>query len=203
MGWTRNWDNLVLALTTITGSTSSSAPSNYDPPIMVRRTDGAYKNVGGQSVFTGSTPFAQLCPAKMRFSDSINTGGSTYEYAQLFLGEGTTAENYEDYTMASPIANSGWDVLTNTTIETASTLDTGTGKIKGGITKVIFQYTGSDPVTVSEYGIALPIISSGGSYVECLVYRKVLDEAITVEQYDRLELEFTYPDIMPNQQYPT
>ena len=198
--WTRNWDNLVLSLTTVTGSTSTTQPDSYDPPIRYKTTGGQYKTFNSQGMQSNQTAVAAIAfPKSVRSASSGNYGTTRYE---IIFGQGNTAESYEDYNMSDRIYPSMTRL--SEAIDTASTIDTQTGAIKGGKIKRIMQYTGTSNITISEFGIVIAGDStvSNATEVDCMIYRKVLDAPITLSQYDRLELVFEYPDIIPDTPYP-
>lgn len=205
--WTRNWDNYILAITTVTGSTSTTPPTDYDPPIRYKAPNGSSYTISGQAASGGDLLNAvAIGKADFNIVRTFNSGyGSEFNFGQidLFLGQGTNAESYEDYSITDITNSTVFTILSTSTIE-ASTLDTQTGAIKGGKRKIVVQYTGSSQITISEYAIAINMgYGGGGSYpAPGIVYRKLLDAPITLSQYDRLELVFEYPDIIPDTPYP-
>lgn len=201
MSWTRNYDNFVYALTVVNNSNSTTTPTTYDPPLRAKWTNGSIATISlqkGPSSGSRPTPLSifKSAPNAMNYENSYS--GVTAGYAYVMFGTGETAESYEDYKLDAAIEGGSFTALTDSLTE--STIDG--NSITGGVAVRSYQYTGSSPVTVKEFGVYAIIASSGSYDYPSLLYRKVLDAPITLEQYDRIEITVELPTITPLTPYP-
>lgn len=196
--WLRNYYNLLTAaLLGDKNEASGVAPADYTPPIRVRLADGSYKQAvhepGGSDGLYGSrdlTPLLEI--GKRSFAGLLTSEPTSYNSpgAYLALGTGSTAVTYDDYKLAS-MANLGSLVAQGGALKTPSTYDSDTHKYKSERSFTITN-SSSDPKTVREIGIYVGGGYANTSYINlCLVYREVLEEAITLEQGESIVITFT------------
>lgn len=106
---------------------------------------------------------------------NTNSPSQSYNYnSYFFVGNGSTAPTYNDYTMESLILNSDISQLTNK----IDTVNIETNLV--GVTKTITNISAS-PITVSETGIACQI---SGQNTAVLVTRSLLPTPITLQPND-------------------
>lgn len=103
-------------------------------------------------------------------STSLNNDNRFY----FFVGSGTTAPTYNDYTMESLISDSDISQMTNP----INTANIGTNLV--GATKTITNIS-ANPITVSETGIACQVY---GVNTAVLVTRSLLPTPITLQPND-------------------
>lgn len=195
MGWTRNYYNLLTAfLLGDTTETSVNTPVDYQPPIVVRKTNGTYTNVltYGSSQYTPEDPayssyrieglryLMELGKCPMELISDQNSNIQTH-YAGIGFGTGSTAATYEDYQLETPITSGLAAVNTSGTLTSPSAFDAVTHKYSSTRTFTINNTSGS-PITLSEMGIFCN---------EVLVYREVLGSPITIDPGESVTVSFT------------
>lgn len=182
--WLRNYYNLLSALILTDDELSSTTPPTaYTPPIMIKTTTGANMEAGFNKASFCRSNKSNL--ANFFLIGKGNAGindqsGSTYDF-DIRLGTGSTPVTYDDYCLESQISL--------TLVSSSGSLTTPT-EITGDTTNSVKQYTlnnstGSS-VTVTEIGISIQV---GASQV--LLYREVLNTPVTLAPSESIILSFT------------
>ena len=197
--WTRNYYNLLTAalLCDDTGS-SSATPSDYTPPIRVRRYNGAYASAGANNGLQGVSieyalpyilpPFTKGgAYSQARLITSANPELSiTYAFG-IAVGNGSTPATYEDYNMGSYITSgltlaNGWGSLAQ-----ASTYNSENHHITSKRSYTITN-SSSSSIPVSEVGIFVHYAQNNYS-ATTMIYHDVFD-TIILEPGESLILTF-------------
>jgi len=197
MGWTRNYYNLLTAfLLGDTTETSVNTPVDYQPPIVIRKQNGDYTNIiyhSGSSNYTpekrlsGSdyntlfTYFMQLGKLSFGYHERPNTYNWDTLGNYIQFGTGSTAADYEDYQLESPITSGLSMVQSEGTLTAPSAFDAVTHKYSSTRTFTI-NNTSDSSITLSELGIFS---------CSCLVYREVLATPITIDPGESVTVSFT------------
>lgn len=200
MGWTRNYYNMLTGmLLGDTSELSTDTPVDYQPPIVVRRQNGAYTNIIYHTSSTDVTP------------ENVNAGGSSYYYRDVLMsvmnlgktsfgynsngnndswdgssatmqfGTGSTAADYEDYQLETPIT-SGLSIVSGAgTLTAPSAFDAVTHKYSSTRTFTINNSSASS-ITINELGIFVSSV---------LCYREVLGSPITIDPGESVTVSFT------------
>lgn len=208
--FTRNYDNMFVGAFGCVNTYSDSPPSpstpSFDVP-MIRHTDGNYYPLsldGNRSLIVGGgitiLPPAFYGLKNFGISSSTKLGDILGMSSSIMLGTGTTPASYEDYHLESPITSnmtmgvvsSSWEYEPDTHIYTKTY-------------KIPVAYSGTNDVTISEFGIYCPCTSYWPSRLDTtLIYRETLDYPITLSQNDTIEITFSQSIMQPNYTpYPT
>lgn len=209
--WLRNWDNLFTAVFGYNniGSTTTDNPT-HDTVWFRRMDNGVYWRPGSGGAWSGGV-LAQSLGINQSRGWVYNMGytrTSTSNYAQraydyqpcgIILGTGDSEPSYDGYNVLSPIT-SGMAI----------------GTVKGGgtvydaethtYTKTIvipIIYSGTNPITVNEFGISVLLPQSEDSYqgvyaYPVMVYHEVFEEGITLQTNDTIEITFSQSIVQPN-----
>lgn len=193
MGWTRNYYNLLTAfLLGDTTETSVNTPVDYEPPIVVRLPDGTYTNKLGNNttywpVYPENAQNNSYEYYRQDLAQFMNIGKISLEYgksgssAKVMFGSGSTAADYEDYDLETPITTGLTVVTEGGTLTAPSAFDAVTHKYSSTRTFTI-NNSGDTSLTLSEMGIFC---------MNCLVYREVLDSPITLDPGESVTVSFT------------
>ncbi len=196
MGWTRNYYNLLTAfLLGDTTETSVNTPVDYQPPIVIRKQNGSYTNIiyefGNDYTPEAKTlgtnynnlvvSLMQLGKLGFNYSNQPNYENWTSTSNFIQFGTGSTAANYEDYQLESPITSGLTLVQANGTLTAPSAFDAVTHKYSSTRTFTL-NNTSDSPITISELGIFS---------CSCLVYREVLGSPITIDPGESVTVSFT------------
>lgn len=197
--WLRNYYNcLTGALLTDDTLTSSTPPTDYNPPIMA-------KNTSAQSF----SPYYQFLSNAISSSTYSEYG---YALAILYIGKerckygtaditnpvgiwcgtGTTPVTYEDYTLESPI-NSGLTIVSNSGTLRQQTQYNSSNNHYSTKRSFTINNSSTSNITISEIGISVcvPYQSTYAiSYYGVLVYREVLDTPITLAPSESIVVTF-------------
>ncbi|MBO7670382.1 MAG: hypothetical protein J6S60_07305 [Oscillospiraceae bacterium] len=176
MGWTNNWTAMKNAL--LCGVYHADLSSMYNISGTLVETTAAAN--GGVSVPSPMLPFNQSIAC-------TSTGSSTgYAYLQVAFGSGDTAPSAADYALASPLSN----ISAISTVHESLSIDA-VNKTVTRVEKITVQNTNASSVTIREWGIILYGYTnylSGGRF---LIYRALLDNAVTLGANQAATLELT------------
>ena len=194
--WLRNYYNALTAIIYSQDTlTSTTMPTSYSAPIMVRDVDGSYT----QSWFNNTSAYASseywhkcisnlLLPGKM--SLSLSTASSAFTNMNLYLGSGSTPVSYEDYRLDTLITSGLSIVSSSGTIKTPTDISGSEISSKKDFT---INNTSSGNITISEIGLAAGVgaaVSSNYGGRVCMIYREVLDEPVTLAPGESMILSF-------------
>lgn len=181
--WLRNYYNILTAQMLCDDSlTSTTQPTDYDPPVMIRRPNGNWANVymsqKAPNVAVGNTQPYIIPPFLKGFSgntavlavNETSSVGASNAIA-IGLGTGTAAVDYDDYKLGNMITSGLALVSGAGTLAQASTYDSGTHHMSSERTFTI-NNTSASPITVSEVGIYAHYDNNANSN-SCLIYRDV------------------------------
>lgn len=203
--WTRNYDNLFLAAFGLNNSSykTTDVPTYAQGEIYFRTIEGHYMT---PYLNRASAPHSHgALTSSMVIPDITYAGNSTYDndyyggagVAKILLGSGDAEPSYEDYTLDEP-KTTGFTTLQRT-IKDAYDHDTHTYT---RTYKIPLSYSGAEAFTVREFGIYVGVPYQYNSpYVYSyftLVYRETLDEPITLQQNDTIEITFSQSITNPN-----
>jgi hypothetical protein len=132
-----------------------------------------------------------------------SNGNAEWGLSFIQLGTGDNTPTYEDYALQSPVTSG----LTLNTVSTSYSYDSDTHTYTRTY-KIPIAYSGSDPITIKEFGIfcGLPYTFTSNNVYQnpILVYRETLDTSVTLEQNDTIEITFSQSIVQPNYtSYPT
>ncbi len=198
--WLRNYYNM---LTTVflgdDSTTSSSTPTDYDPPIRVQLPNGTYRDLTSEKQQTGVNSnasiygtFAKMSPITIgkspcalvtNMTSSLNING----IFGLCLGSGSTPVTYDDYTMDTLITSGLSLVNVNGTLTQSSRYDPVTHKYSS-VRSFTINNTSASPITISEFGITARYDYSYAA----LIYREVLATPVTLNPAESVIIEFTH-----------
>lgn len=193
--WTRNYYNILTALFLSDDTlSSSSAPSEYAAPIMVRLPNGNYTNVYyntpsginsryGASVFSAISP--GKCGAGLATTNNPGLGASDISF-MIALGTGSTPATYDDYKIETVISSGLTLVSSSGSLNTSSQVDGDTHHVSSKRSFTINNSSGSNK-TISE--IAL-YTAYGNSNSTVCVYREVLDTPVTLGPSESIVVSF-------------
>lgn len=205
--WTRNYDNFFSLIYGTFGSTGTTSSPTYDKPW--------FKDVGG--IYRGLlTDYAAgSWNAMNHYIGEVTKYGATPDGSTIIisagdrpdvsiqLGTGTGTATKDDYRLFLPLTSNcvlgtctrswGFDNETHTYTKTI---------------KIPIAYSGSTPVTITEFGIfGMYIDIWSGSYPaahQYMIYHEFLDTPVTLEQNDTIEITFSQSIVQPNYTpYPT
>lgn len=208
--WTRNYDNLFSACFGVSkcNYVTKDVPDHTQPcfrnPIGTYFTpfinDTTTRVLSSGLVIPPPSYLAADSYGNIKYSD--NTHGND-AISKIVFDSGESDLSYEDYNVFSPIIGN----LTTLTQSTSNTYNADTHTYTRSYT-LPFSYSGTSPITIKGFGIYIGIpYNYSGSYTYyhlALVYRETLDEPITLEQNDTIEITFSQSIVQPNYTpYPT
>lgn len=196
--WLRNYYNALTAMIYSQDTlTSTTTPTSYTAPIMVRDVGGSYTQswFNNSSAYNGSQYWhncidSVLLPGKI--SPALrNSYDATEAFVNLnlYLGSGSTQVSYEDYRLDTLIT-SGLTIVGSGTIKTATDISGSTISSKKDFT---INNTSAGNITISEIGLAAGIgaaVSSNYGGRVCMIYREVLDDPVTLGPGESMILSF-------------
>ena len=193
--WTRNYYNLLTAYFLCDDTlTSTSTPTDYDPPIRIRRYDGTYKDVQPSKLITGtslSNVCAYILPPFIKGGSnavvSLGNSGANTSSTRIGLGAGTTVPTYDDYRTESSIMSGLSLVNSSGTLTQASSYDPVTHHMTSTRSFNV-NNTSVSAITISELTIWTPYES--GSTDSCMIYRDVF-APIDLQPGETLIISFT------------
>lgn len=199
--WTRNYDNLFSAVFGTTGGKggSTDSPPTYQYPCF-RASDGSYKTLldpGATATRTHQCTFAALVISSINsyLAYTVTTFNSNSTFIQLGSGNGSVSK--DDYCLFLP-ETSGFKITNQ--IRSWEYIESEHKYTK--LIKIAINYTGSNPKTITEFGIfGCPASESSGNDnygYTCLLYHEFLDVPVTLEQNDTIEIKFYQSIVQPN-----
>lgn len=204
--WTRNYDNLFVACFGFEqfGESNNNyvdIPDHNSP--YFRMTDGKYAlPVCSTRTYKAILNDAVSIPKPSKYgvpSFSLTSNSNYYSEVSIQIGTGTSTPTKEDYVLEMPITAN----VSLGTVSTSVKYDSDT-HIYTRTYKIPILYSGSDPITIGEYGIFVGLQINGGNQYKTMVYRETLDEPVTLEQNDTIEITFSQSIMQPNySDYPT
>lgn len=180
--WTRNYYNMLTAAVLADDQlSSSSTPTDYDPPIRVRYSNGSYAQI--QTSRNNWTPEFQRVLYTGKILNMVYGVGTAD--CSIMLGSGTNAPTYDDYHLQTPIS-SGL-TLTNAagTLTQQTQYDAVTHHISSKRSFTI-QNTSASNITVNEVGLYFAY----GMGNSALLYREVFDAPIVLEPSESIIITF-------------
>lgn len=181
--WLRNYYNLLTALYLEDDTlSSSSAPSDYSPPIRVRATNGNYctPTIRGVSnpgdILSSLIMFGKSNVNLLTSNESVNDNVMRMGIA---LGTGTTAPNYDDYKLETRITSGITLVAVSGTLKQATQFDVATHKYSS-IRNFTINNSSSGNITINEIGLYAQFTDSLYYTRTCMIYREVLSESVTL-----------------------
>ena len=189
--WTRNYDNLFAYVYGVDREASVTP--------MFRRMEGDYvKGFVGTSSTTTS-PKANACHSLSMpytwsyLSSATSKDSSVYTYIQL--GSGNTPVSYDGYALGSPITSNMKLTTANTehSYEYDEATQTYTQKVK-----MLISYSGTETITVGEFGVFLCYPVNTSSNYPVLVYHETLDAPVTLNAGDTIDIRFTRSIVQPS-----
>lgn len=197
--FTRNYDNLFVSTFAFdmdtTASTTTDTP-NHEKPYF-RTTNGSYVTTGATAPYVKSIQDASVRiypPTTYGVSDESFSGATAcYPRTSIQLGSGSTTPSYDDYCLHTPFTAN----MSLGTVSTSTVYDPDT-HIYTRTHKIPILYSGSEPITVTEYGIFTTFCRSTSKLAKTLVYRETLDTPVTLEQNDTIEITFSQSIMQPN-----
>lgn len=183
----RNYDNVIAAqqLCVINSRCISTGEhTNFADGHLTVKTKGTTPNIYRiYGAYTNGSAYG----ISNVFKDAGNSSVSG-----LICGGGDTPVTYDDYDLANPFTSS--DVSYVSCEASDTTYDEATNTFTRTMKKI---FSARKELTIKEIGFSSNIPCSSyensdtGSNSECLMYRKVLDEPISVEANSNFELTFT------------
>lgn len=178
--WLRNYYNMLTALMLADDAmTSSTQPTDYDPPIMVRRPNGVWADAQGSHILSQNTssslgsyfpiPFVKGGQYSTAGYASSATPSNIYGAMSFQCGSGTTPATYDDYVLETPITSGLSLVNSQGTLTQATTYNNVSHHISSKRSYTI-NNTSASSITISEFGIYAQATSNT---VPVLIYRDV------------------------------
>lgn len=201
--FTRNYDNLFSYCFGCRNSshTTTETPTHEIPHF--KHPDGYYFTGSMSKGYARNAALTTVCIPDILYYGASNQSPSCETFSSIQIGTGNTPPSYEDYCLHTPLSNN----LTLGTVSYSSKYDSDTHIYTLDI-KIPIIYNGTESVTASEYGIfvGIPRSVSGSSVysLPTMIYRETLDEPVTLEQNDTIEITFSQSIVQPNYTpYPT
>ena len=193
--WLRNYYNMLTALFLSDDTlTSSSQPSDYDPPIMYHMLNGAWRDARYQASASNMSNYRSvvgLFAGKMSAQLITSTSGNSAKFG-ICLGKGTTAATYDDYALESIIA-SGLTLVTEAgTLKQATTYDSSSHHISSERSFTV-NNSSSDVITINEIGLTFSCgyASTNASDFHALMFREVLEAPVLLNPSESIIVSFT------------
>ena len=207
--WTRNYYNILTSLAYDSNSNSSSSqPTDYGSPIMIRCLDGSWYNCkasyfapfgsnmsygrGPANIFSiGNTGLMMINGTSYSPSSPSGSGGGIG--VGISFGSGDNPESYEDFRLQTYVT--GLTLVNHNGIVTKQTTYDSDTHVLSGKRKFTINNGNSGQVTLREFGIcvcndlSLTNSSYTSMYYPILVYREVFDEPIVLESSESIVLE--------------
>lgn len=200
--WLRNYYNMLTAILLCDDTLSSTTqPTDYDPPIMIRRASGSWADANGADL--GSSPSGQyvtkyfIPPFDKAGGWSGGVGLVTSSVPSSLLGSngavglafgaGTTPATYDDYVLENPITSGLTLVSASGTLTQPTSYDSVTHHISSTRSFTVNNSSAS-PITISEFGIYAPYTDNASC---CLIYRDVLATPITLNPSESCIISLT------------
>lgn len=198
--WLRNYYNLLTAAILADDTSSSTTqPTEYSRPIMIRRPSGSWNSCNGASKFLNTissesgAKVALLTIGKSNAtlftSTSQQVSYSSIGVAFVIgIGSGSTPVTYDDYNLETPITSGITLVSASGTLISQTDVDSA-HHVKSQRNYTINNSSSSN-ITISEFGIYLPYEVSSSPAV-CLAYREVLDSPVTLAPSESFIISFS------------
>lgn len=185
--WTRNYYNLLTSQILCDDTqTSSSQPSSYDPPVMLRTVAGAWYNSplsdSAAMGYTKNLLFNGKGEGRYGWAANVIPGGGF----GVGFGSGSTPASYDDYALQSPISSGISGGSVTGALTQASAYDSDTHKISS-IRSYTFTNSSASNITVRELGLFTRPISMSTNIV--MIYHEVFDEDIVLEPGESIILD--------------
>lgn len=197
--WLRNYYNILTALMLADDTLSSTTqPSDYTPPIMVRMANGSWSSCRASKTLTAGNAVQYFTPFLISpFIKQGSVGGGvtllTSQYIMnqtsatgIAFGTGNTPVTYEDYQLESIITSGLTLVSSSGSLTQPTAYDNTNHHISSERSFTVNNSSGSS-ITISEFGIFIPY-EVGGTC--CLAYREVLDNPVTLAQSESVVISF-------------
>ena len=198
--WLRNYYNLLTAAILADDTASSTTqPTEYSRPIMIRRPSGTWSSCNGASkpVTTISTDTAAkvaLLTIGKANAVLVTSTSQTLIYSSsavtfgIGVGSGSTAVTYDDYNLETPITSGITLVAASGTLISQTEVDSA-HHVKSQRNYTINNSSNSN-ITISEFGIYLPFNDASNPSI-CLAYREVLDSPVTLAPSESFIISFS------------
>ena len=173
----RNYDNVIAAKQLIAVHNtyiSQGEHNNFGDGHLTFKDKGA--NIRKISYCCGSSGYEGM---RLPFSDSGYVGSG------LICGSGDTPVTYDDYKLATEFTSNDISIVSIKYSDT--TYDEATNSFKRTETKI---FAAKQDLIIKEIGFSSGVYSNSSLY-ETLMFRKVLDEPISVQANSNFELTFT------------
>ena len=192
--WLRNYYNMLTAFFLADDTlTSSTQPTDYDPPIMLHLRTGLWRAANSHSLtydLSSSTYMSYIrnfVSGNFFGKEMANYGNNPNRGFAIQFGTGTTAATYDDYTIETPIT-SGLSIVTPYgTLTQATAYDNVTHHISSKHSYTI-NNTSASPITITEFGIYVDAAEAVGESI--LIYRDVLATPITLNPSESAIVSF-------------
>lgn len=192
--WLRNYYNMLTAFFLADDTLSSSSqPSDYDPPIMIHTQNNAWTAANSRAVSyslnsTNYMSYVRNFIAGNFFGKELCSYSRTpSEGFGIFFGSGSTPVTYDDYNLETPITSGLSVVSQNGTLTQPTSYDNATHHISSKRSFTVNNSSAS-PITVSEFGIFVNAGASTGDYA--MIYREVLATPITLNPSESAIITF-------------
>lgn len=221
--WTRNYYNFLTSMAYDSNeSYTTSQPTDYSSPIMVRSTDGSWRNCRtspfgsfGAGSTNGRGPANILSIGNTGvmminseyYSQQSPAGAGGLIGIGISFGSGDNPENYDDYRLQTYVG--GLTLVAHQGIVTQQTTYNSDTHILSGKRKFTINNGNAGQVTLREFGICVANELSyydgrTTMYYPCLIYREVFDEPIVLESSESVVVEIERGgEILNYQPYPT
>lgn len=142
---------------------------------------------GWSTIYGADSQLITRYEGALPLSDYTNGNTASGSNPALIFGTGDTALSSDQVALATKwTSNVSRVSITNGTISYNDTTHTASRVIKATV-----QNTGSLPVTIREWGITGRGVRGTNNYPEVLLYRALLDEPVTLAQYESATLTVT------------
>lgn len=198
--WLRNYYNLLTAAVLADDTTSSTTqPTEYSRPIMIRKPNGNWNSCNGASrpintISSETASKAALLSVGKSNTVLITSNSQSLSYSSngvtfgIGLGSGSTAATYDDYNLETLITSGLTLVAASGTLISQTEVDSA-HHVKSQRNYTI-NNSSSSSITISEFGIYLPYEVSSSPSI-CLAYREVLDSPVTLAPSESFIVSFS------------
>lgn len=192
--WLRNYYNMLTAFFLADDTlTSSTQPTDYDPPIMIHGTNNTWVAANSRAL-TYSLNSTNYMSYIRNFVAGNFFGKELCEYSRtpstgfgIFFGSGSTPATYEDYNLDTAITSGLSIVSQNGTLSQPTSYDNVTHHISSKRSFTV-NNTSASPITINEFGI---FVNAGvGTNDYAMIYREVLATPITLNPSESAIVSF-------------
>ena len=193
--WLRNYYNQLTAIFLADDTLSSSSqPTDYNPPIMYHLMNDTWRTATYQAdQYSMQTYRSVVGMLPGKFNAVMVTDAGSYNSASIGLcfGSGTTPVTYDDYNLDSIITSGLSLVSASGTPTQATAYDSGTHHISS-IRSFTVNNSSASPITIAEFGITFPtgFASGNSTSVHALMYREVLATPVTLNPSESVIVSF-------------